>query len=215
MAVRFLPASEERPERARARKDLAEVIELRSLLKPASALRDGGSGAGSLPSLGVGSSDGQAPVEPLSAQAEGVRLLSRKAQSSGELHAALLALGHDLDAVESVIAEFERSLYLDDAGLARMVAEKLRSSKQASRAQIRAKLRGRKLPDAVIERVLAEFDDGEEFELLRAAAEQRARRLTGLDRQTAERRLLGFLQRRGWAGEPAFRAAREALDGVA
>ena len=114
--------------------------------------------------------------------------------------------------VEEVVAEFESSHYLDDLGLARAVTEKLRDAKQASKAQIRRKLRERKLPDHCIEEALSELDVDEEFALLRAAAEQRAGKLRDLDRQTAERRLLGFLARRGWSGEPAMRAAREALD---
>ncbi|MFV0434242.1 MAG: regulatory protein RecX [Leucobacter sp.] len=150
-----------------------------------------------------------------SAYQEAVRLLARRARSSGELRDDLLRLEHDPHEVEHVIAEFECDRYLDDQGLARAVTEKLRETKRASRAQIRVKLRERKLPDAVIEEALGELDADEEFELLREAAADRARKLGGLDRQTAERRLLGFLARRGWSGEPAMRAARAALDGEA
>ena len=143
---------------------------------------------------------------------DGVRLLARRARSSDELRAELTALEHDPHEIEDVIAEFEASLYLDDDGLARNLAAKLRETKRASRAQIRRKLRERKLPDTAIEEALGELDDDEEFALLRETAAQRAEKLTGLDRQTAERRLLGFLARRGWSGEPASRAARDALD---
>lgn len=146
---------------------------------------------------------------------DGVRVLGRRARSSGELREELLRLGHDAAEVEAVIDEFERSLYLDDVGLARSVTEKLRGSKRSSRSQIRMKLIARKLPDSAIETALGELDTDEEFELLREAAADRARKLSGLDRQTAERRLLGFLARRGWSGEPAMRAARAALDGAA
>ncbi|MBK0420885.1 RecX family transcriptional regulator [Leucobacter sp. CSA2] len=143
---------------------------------------------------------------------DGVRLLARRARSSGELRAELSALGHSAHEVEVTIAEFEESCYLDDEGLARALVEKLRDSKRASRAQIRRKLRERRIADEAVESAIGELDDHEEFSLLREAAEQRAPRLAGLDRQTAERRLLGFLARRGWSGEPAVRAAREALD---
>ena len=151
-------------------------------------------------------------AEGPSCSEDGVRLLARRARSSGELRSDLLALEHDPHEVEDVIAEFEANHYLDDAGLARALVEKLRDAKRASRAQIRRKLRERKLPDEAIEEALGELDDDEEFALLRETAAQRAAKLSGLDRQTAERRLLGFLARRGWSGEPAMRAAREALD---
>ena len=145
---------------------------------------------------------------------DGVRLLARRARSSGELREELLRLEHAALDVDAVIADFEERLYLDDAGLARAVTEKLRDTKRSSRSQIRMKLRERRLPDAVIEAALGELDDDEEFTLLREAAVARAGKLGGLDRAVAERRLLGFLARRGWSGEPASRAVREALDGV-
>ncbi|WP_336651374.1 MULTISPECIES: regulatory protein RecX [unclassified Leucobacter] len=154
-----------------------------------------------------------AESERSSAYDDGVRLLARRARSSGELRDELQRLDHPAHAVEAVIDEFEQSHYLDDAGLARAVTEKLRDTKRASRGQIRVKLRERRLPDAIIEAALGELDIDEEFALLRETARDRARKLGGLDRQTAERRLLGFLARRGWSGEPAMRAAREALDG--
>lgn len=143
-----------------------------------------------------------------------VKLLARRAQSSGELQRALVAAGHpDLDA-EAAVSKCQESLYLDDADLACSVAAKLRDSKGESKARIRQKLRERYLPDAAIEAALEGLDDEAEFELLKQTAIDRARRMAGLDRQTAERRLLGFLARRGWSGERASRAAREALDGA-
>jgi len=144
--------------------------------------------------------------------ADAVRLLARQAKSSGELRDALLQRDHDRSVVADVIDEFERALYLDDTGLARAVSEKLRETKRASRGQIRMKLRERQVRDDIIEAVLGELDDEQEYELLREAAEERARKLRGLDRQTAERRLMGFLARRGWSGEALTRATREALD---
>lgn len=144
---------------------------------------------------------------------DGVRLLARRARSSGELRRELGQLGHAAAEVDAVIDEFITSLYLDDRGLARLLVQSLRERKGASRAQIRLKLRERLLPDDAIEEALGDLDDAEEFALLRAAAVDRARKLAGLDRATAERRLLGFLARRGWSGERAVRAAREALAG--
>lgn len=155
-----------------------------------------------------GSSSGRSAYE------DGVRLLARKAKSSGELREELLRQGHDTFEVDAVIDEFERGCYLDDLGLARAQTEKLRDVKRASRSQIRVKLRARRLPDSVIEEALGELDDSDEFALLRETAVNRASKLSGLDRQTAERRLLGFLARRGWSGEPAMRAVRDALDGA-
>ncbi|MHA3683958.1 regulatory protein RecX [Leucobacter sp. HY1908] len=155
----------------------------------------------------------EVPADRGPAYDDAVRLLARRAKSSGELRGDLLALDHPADEVSLVIDEFIDSHYLDDLGLARVQAEKLRSSKGASRGQITRKLRERKLPDAVIDEVIGELDTDEEYALLREAAAKRAEKLGGLDRATAQRRLIGFLARRGWSGEPAMRAVNEALDG--
>lgn len=142
-----------------------------------------------------------------------VRLMAKKARSSGELQRELVLLGHlEFDA-EDAVARAVEALYVDDEGLARAVCTKLRDGKGASRSQIRQKLRDRKLPDPAIELVLDELDEEDEDALLRETAFDRARKMGSLDRATAERRLLGFLARRGWGGEAARRAVRDALEG--
>ena len=146
------------------------------------------------------------------AHEDGVRILGRRARSSGELREELARLDHGADEIETVIDEFTRGLYLDDLGLARALTEKLRHTKRASRSQIRVKLQARKLPGDVIDTAIGELDSDEEFELLRQTARDRAAKLGGLERQVAERRLLGFLARRGWSGEPAMRAARDRFE---
>ena len=216
MVVRFLPTtSASEPESSGDRTDLAEVIELRSRLPQ--VIR-AGVDAPPPPVLLPELKPELAPEPELesaperSAQEDGVRLLARRALSTGELRRELLSIGHLASDVDSVIDDFVTSVYLDDLGLARRVTESLREHKGASRGQIRMKLRERLIPQGSIEEALGELDDDSEFALLRSAAADRARKMSGLDRQTAERRLLGFLARRGWSGEPASRAVREALD---
>lgn len=158
--------------------------------------------------------DEQLTVQPTrSAYEDAVRVLARRALSRGELEYELLRLGHSQLDSEIVLDEFIERLYLDDFSLARTLTEKLRERKGASRSHIKQKLRERKITDDVVALALAELDEEEEFDLLREAAFDRARKLGGLDRATAERRLLGFLARRGWSGEQVHRAVREALDG--
>lgn len=240
MVVRFLPPLDEATAAPiQDRGDLAEVIELRSHLvlpnsgklaarEEAEITADSEPAAASdsvpvsevLPLGGTGpDSAGCADAEPnrsvRTVSEDAIRLLARRARSSGELRRELSAVGHDASDVEATVLECESSLYLDDLGLARVLTEGLRERKRASRSQIRMKLRERLLPDGVIEQALGELDDDEEHELLRQAARDRARKMHGLDRQTAERRLLGFLARRGWSGERAVRVARAALENAA
>lgn len=198
MAVRFLPerdptGSSLRPDRD----DLAEVIDLRTrLVHPVASDLTIDRVATELAGGSAAVDDSVDAGDPADAQAaaksDAIRLLARRALSSGELARQLTVLGHDQQAVMVVVEEAGVSLYLDDRGLARVVSETMRERKQASRAQIRNKLRQRLLPDEVIDATVAELDTDDESALLRDAAQQRARRLGGLDRQTAERRLLGF-----------------------
>lgn len=150
--------------------------------------------------------------ELLNTHGVAVKLLSRKALSSGELRRELQRREHAENDIENVLADFIESFYLDDFSLARTLCEKLRDQKRASTSQIRHKLQERLLDRDAIDEALAGLDVDEENDLLVAAANDRARKLTSLDRKTAERRLLGFLARRGWGGPEAFQAAREALD---
>lgn len=209
MVVRFLPVpgSESLAQPEKDRENLAEVIQLRSRLAPAEAVNDGM--RLDVESVAQPAAEAQAVR---TAMEDAVRMLARRARSSGELRRELSAVGHESREIDEVALECESRLYLDDLGLARVIVENLRARKRASRSQIRLKLRERLLPDGVVEEVLGELDDDEENDLLQAAASERARKMGALDRQTAERRLLGFLARRGWSGERAVRVAREALD---
>lgn len=218
-------ASGERAPAAPARG--AVVSSLTDRLRPASALLAGPSGQGETErptsarrAAAASETRGEAAAEQQfedptrTVTEDGVRLLARRARSSGELREELLRLDHAAGDVDILIDEFISSHYLDDLGLARTVTEKFRTTKRASRSQIRIKLRERRLPDEVIDEALGELDADEEFSLLREAAVSRAAKLGGLDRQVAERRLLGFLARRGWSGQAATQAAKDALDGA-
>ena len=71
---------------------------------------------------------------------------------------------------------------------------------------------GRRGVDASVARaVVDELDPETELENARLVAERRARQLTGLDRQTAERRLSAFLARRGYPGDVVREAVSAAL----
>lgn len=223
MAVRFLPRDSQRDhEHPSERTELAEVIDLRSRLpeivaddRRAAAHERGRSGQMRSSAAEEGHEVDTELPGPAELHADAVKLLARRALSSGELRRELSRMQHAENDIEPVIAEFIESLYLDDRGLARTITENLRERKGASRQQIRVKLRDRLIPHVVIEEVLAELDPEEEAALVFAAARDRAKRMNGLDRAVAERRLLGFLGRRGWSGEIALRACRTALDEVA
>ena len=160
MVVRFLPVARDTaasaPQRDRA--DLAEVIELRSRLNQDRPDQDRldqdrldpdrlSVARAELSDIEEAISDDKATSADIShervssAESDAVRLLARRARSSGELRRELQALGHSSVEVDGVIFRCEANLYLDDLGLARVLTENLRDRKRASRSQIRMKLR--------------------------------------------------------------------------
>lgn len=196
MSVRFMPGNPDRSKAQTDRENLAEIIDIRSkLLSPEHPTTE--------------SPTHESPIDTLSVA---TKMLARKAMSAGELQKELQTVGCPATDIEVVIEEFKESLYLDDLGLARLVSEKLRSSKNASKNQIRRSLQQRLFEPYVIEEVLEDFAEEEETTLLFETAKKRARQMRGLSRDVAERRLIGFLSRRGWGGSEMFRAVTEALD---
>lgn len=191
MAVRFVPVNPEPAPPGKDREQLAEVIQLRSKI--------------------VEMEQEPAPASP-DALKLATKLLARRALSSGELREQLRKHEVGEQEIEEVLHNFERRHFLDDLSLAQTVCDKLRTTKHASSRQVARKLAERRIPRHIIDEVLQGIDQEEEHVLLRQAATERARKLTSLDRPTAERRLFGYLQRRGWSGSQVMHIVREALD---
>lgn len=170
---------------------------------------------------GPDADDADAPrsLDEQAADAERIsmRTLGRRGVSVSELRTALGK--HDLD--ESVVEhEVERLLrvgLLDDTALAADLVDRLRSRKGLGRQGLVAELRRRGVDPIAIDTALAESeaDDADE-ESARALdlAVKRAGQLRGLDRETAERRLSGFLMRKGYGSSAVRNAVRRALDGA-
>ncbi|WP_405217275.1 regulatory protein RecX [Agrococcus sp. Ld7] len=143
-------------------------------------------------------------VDEESARSIALRALGRKAASRQELDRALERRDVGPEVREAVLDRLAVEGLVDDAQLAQDLAERLRERKHLGERGISAELRKRGLDPEAIEP--SDADD----ELQRAidAAADRRRRMGSLDDETAERRLYGFLQRRGFGGS-AVRTAIE------
>lgn len=118
------------------------------------------------------------------------------------------------DAADAIIDRCLRHGYLDDVRLAEQLVYTATERKGQGRNAIMRTLRQRGIDSAVAEAALSDVvdDDGEralEF------ARHKARAFRDLDRDTALRRLVGQLTRRGYPGGVAMAAARAALDEAA
>lgn len=162
--------------------------------------------------------DATGPTRDEAMAAAEQRLLRRlrRGDRSGEELRRALRTDEDLDeaAIEEILARLESLGYIDDLRMAEMLADKLFDRRGKGIEAVRRELRGRLLDDEAIEHAIQGRERDDEHARAADLAESRAERLRGLDRDTALRRLVGFLQRRGFASGVAFIAANEALDGV-
>jgi len=122
----------------------------------------------------------------------------------------LLRAGFEAAEVDDEIARLEEVGLLDDERFAAGLAEHAVTVRLAGRRAIARSLYARGVARDTVERAVAAVGDDEE-ERVRELARSRAARLSGLEPQAAYRRLVAFLVRRGYRGEAARGAAREAL----
>ena len=146
-----------------------------------------------------GRDDEPAPMKPVdeeSARSIALRALGRRAASRQELDRTLERRDVEPEVRAAVLDRLEAEGLVDDAQLARDIAERLRERKHLGERGVAAELRKRGLdPDE-----LDEADRDDELQRAIDAAAERRRRSGSLDDETAERRLTGYLQRRGFSG---------------
>jgi regulatory protein len=141
-----------------------------------------------------------------------IRKLTAGDLSSGEVRVLLIAQGlPELDA-DRWLARYERLGYVNDQRLAELLVSKWTDRKGKGRGVIAEEMRRRHISAEICASVLANLDDDSQEAQATELAIARARQLTNLDRATAERRLVGFLSRRGFTGSAARSAIRVALE---
>ncbi|MBM3469687.1 MAG: regulatory protein RecX [Armatimonadetes bacterium] len=137
-------------------------------------------------------------------------LLQRRLRSRAELESALRRRGVPRDEALAAIGELARSGWIDDARFARAwIADRLALRPSGAR-RLRTELAIRGVAPAVIAEALAAqlLPEQEEAMALRQAGD-RLRRLRGLPPNVARRRLVGWLQRRGYSSGTIARALRK------
>lgn len=118
--------------------------------------------------------------------------------------------GLDAGTVDDILDEFARRGYLDDAQLAGQLVAAGVERKGQGRVALSRALSQRGIPREIIDAALDELPDDDSERALEYAR-SKARSLTRLDADTALRRLVGQLARRGYNGGIAMNAAKTAL----
>jgi regulatory protein len=157
------------------------------------------------------SADGPDPEETRRIAAESlVRKLRVRSLSISEARTVLKTHGLDGLQVDDVLDDFTRRGYLDDAALASQLVESGTQRKGQGRVALSRALSQRGIPRDVVNAALDELPD-DDAERALDFARTKARSLSRLDQETALRRLVGQLSRRGYNGSVAMTAAKTAL----
>lgn len=147
-------------------------------------------------------------------RAENVSLhaLGRRGMSRAEVIDLLTRREIDPIVVQAEIERLEGVGLIDDEALAATLVDRLVDRKKLGPTALRAELVRRRIDPRAIESALALQEPDDEGTLIATLVDDRMRRIGVLDRETAERRLLSYLARKGHGGSAARDAVRAALD---
>jgi len=134
---------------------------------------------------------------------------SQTVRTEDQLNRALLRHGIAPEVAAEAVARSRDAGIVDDSAYATAFAAE-RARKGHAWGRIRADLRQRGVPDAIIE-TARPGDGGDPDAAAFDVAIKRAGRMNGLEFETALRRLVGYLVRRGHHEGVAVKVARQAL----
>lgn len=144
------------------------------------------------------------------ARTSALRLLKIRPRTEAELRRRLLQKGFAASLQDSVVEEFKRKGLIDDAKFARLYVTQAVHSKPMGRRALGFQLRARGIAGDVADEAIASgTKDQEEMETARQLAARRLTRLKGLEAAIVQRRLFGFLSRRGFSSDVVYKVVRE------
>lgn len=155
-------------------------------------------------------SQAERPRTPVKDRALG--LLAVRSRSREELRRRLVRAGYEEAEVEAAIEDLEAVGLVDDERFAREVVAHQVGRKLAGRRAAVGALRRAGIDPEAADRAVDEATGGDEESRAEELARTRLSRLSSLPPDVAYRRLVGFLQRRGYGGQVAYGVARRVLD---
>lgn len=139
-----------------------------------------------------------------------LKLLERGPKSSFEL-AEILEKNEIPSAIANhVLQRFTEVELIDDSAYAQQLVDASRRTKGLARSMVKRKLTDKGLDKDLIDQVAAEISDEDELAVATEVAIKRLGQLAKLAPEVRTRRLVGFLQRRGFGQGVVFAAIREA-----
>ncbi len=141
--------------------------------------------------------------------------LTGRARSRQELSDKLAAKGVPAEIATRLLDRFEEVGLVDDGAFARTWVSQRQSAsgggKGLARRALAQELRRKGIDDETAEAALDELDPGEEEVAARELVRRKLRSLARFDDQTATRRLVGMLARKGYSSGLAFSIVRDEL----
>ncbi len=152
--------------------------------------------------------------EKLESRARNVLLfqLSKGIKSKAQLRAILVKREIPEDIAEPILDRFEEAGLIDDKQFAAVVVSSRRSYKGLSKSAIKRELSTKGVAAEVIEEAVAEITSEQELETAQELAVKKLRAMNHLDKAVQDRRLSGFLGRKGYSGGIVYAAIRYARE---
>lgn len=139
-----------------------------------------------------------------------LRLLEKGPKTSTQLLEVLAKNEIPTEIAKPLIERFAEVELVNDRLYAQDLADASRRTKGLARSMVKRKLESKGLDRELINQVASEISDEDELAVATELAIKRYGQLSHLDSDVRHRRLVGFLQRRGFGSSIVFEAIREA-----
>ena len=152
--------------------------------------------------------------EKLESRARNVLLfqLSKGAKSKAQLRAILVKREIPEDIAEPILDRFEEAGLIDDRQFAAVVVNSRRGHRGLSKSAIKRELGTKGVAPEIIDEALSEVTSEHELETAQGLAVKRLRTMGHLEKDVQDRRLSGYLARKGYGGGVVYAAIRFARE---
>ena len=134
--------------------------------------------------------------------------LNKGPKSKAQLRAILLKRELPEEIFEPILDRFEEAGLINDQSFAEVVVSSRRAHKGLAKSAIKRELVTKGVEASIIEEVTSGITSEDELETAKALAVRRIRQMSHLDKAVRERRLSGYLGRKGYGGGVVYAAIR-------
>lgn len=133
-----------------------------------------------------------------------LRSLSMAPRSRYQLQTTLERKETDPDVIGEVLDRMTEVGLIDDRAFAHMLVRARRSEKGLARRALRQELKTKGIDQLLIEEVLSEITDDQEYDRATALVEKKLRSMNSLSDEAKIRRLAGLLARKGYSSSVTY-----------